>query len=128
MSAQSGALLHDVPLPRIFLLSSAPGLTGPAEREERSRGSGRGDRGFPGDAAPPPQDLRFRTNRLRVRLQGQRRGAGPVSAAPVSAARGPDATLDPRSQPPRAERGGRSCPPSGLAAKPGGGGVVVWKD
>lgn len=55
VSAQSGALLHDVPLPRIFLLSSAPGLTGPAEREERSRGSGRGDRGFPGDAAPPPR-------------------------------------------------------------------------
>ena len=78
---------------------------------------------FPRGRSPAPQDLRFRTNRLRVRLHGQRRGAGPVSAA-----RGPDATLDPRSQPPSAERGGRSCPPSGLAAKPGGGGVVVWKD
>lgn len=55
MSAQSGLLLHDVPLPRILLLSSAPGLAGPAEPEERSRGSGRGDRGFPGDAAPPPR-------------------------------------------------------------------------
>ena len=74
---------------------------------------------FPRGRSPAPQDPRFRTNQLRVRLQGQRRGAGPVSAA-----RGPDASLEPRSQPPSAERGGRSCPPSGLATKSGEGPIA----
>lgn len=106
---QSGVLLHDVPLPRIFLLSSAPGLAGPAEPEERSLGSGRGDRGFPGDAAPPPPPRTPSTNPLRVRLQGQRRGAGPVCAARIPA---PGSTL-----PAAGCRGRREeLPTSGLAA------------